>query len=62
MCVIISLKFVVQPKLKAMYDILFKHLEEKVTLSQEDREIIKSYFVPKQLKKKETAVTRRKRL
>ena len=35
-----------------MYDILFKHLEEKVTLSQEDREIIKSYFVPKQLKKK----------
>lgn len=35
-----------------MYDILFKHLEEKINLSADDKEIIKSCFIPKTLKKR----------
>lgn len=36
-----------------MYDIIFKHLEEKVTLTQTEKEIIKTFFKPKKLKKKQ---------
>jgi len=35
-----------------MYDILFNHLEKKITLSAEDKEIVKAYFMPKTLKKR----------
>jgi CRP-like cAMP-binding protein len=35
-----------------MYDVLFKHLEEKINLSSDDKRIIKSYFIPKTLKKR----------
>lgn len=35
-----------------MYDILFKHLELKITLTNEQKEIIKTFFVPKKLKKR----------
>jgi CRP-like cAMP-binding protein len=51
--VAISIKFVYLILiLKRMYDILFKHLEDKIVLSETDKEIITSYFVPKKLKKK----------
>ncbi|TKB96774.1 Crp/Fnr family transcriptional regulator [Pedobacter cryophilus] len=35
-----------------MYNILFEHLEEKINLSAGDKEIIKSYFISKILKRK----------
>lgn len=35
-----------------MYDVLFKHLEEKINLSADGKEIIKSCFIPKTLKKR----------
>jgi CRP-like cAMP-binding protein len=39
-----------------MYDIIFKHLEEKVTLSLEEKELIKTFFKPQKLKKKQFLV------
>ena len=36
-----------------MYDMLFKHFEEKVTLSAVEKELIKTFFVPKKIKKKQ---------
>jgi CRP-like cAMP-binding protein len=39
-----------------MYDIIFKHLEEKVRLTQEEKEVIKTFFKPKKLKKKQFIV------
>ncbi|GEP52608.1 cAMP-binding protein [Flavobacterium noncentrifugens] len=35
-----------------IYDILFKHLEQKIQLSEVEKEIVKSYFIPKTLKKR----------
>jgi len=35
-----------------MYDILFNHLEKKVTLSAEEKEIVKDHFMPRTLKKR----------
>lgn len=39
-----------------MYDIIFKHIEEKVQLSQSEKELIKTFFKPKKLKKKQFLV------
>lgn len=39
-----------------MYNIFFKHLEKKVHLSESEKELIKSFFVPKKLKKKQFLV------
>lgn len=39
-----------------MYDIIFSHLEEKVNLSPEEKELIKTFFKPKKLKKKQFVV------
>ncbi|MCD0465087.1 Crp/Fnr family transcriptional regulator [Flavobacterium sp. ENC] len=39
-----------------MYDIIFKHLEEKVRLTQEEKEVIKTFFKPKKLKKRQFVV------
>jgi len=36
-----------------MYDLIFKHLEEKVSLTQADKELIMTFFKPKKLKKKQ---------
>lgn len=38
------------------YDILFKHLELKVNLTLENKEVIKAFFKPKKLKKKQFLV------
>lgn len=35
-----------------MYDVLYSHLEKKIKLSAEDKEIVQSYFNPKKLKKR----------
>ncbi|WP_290837881.1 Crp/Fnr family transcriptional regulator [Flavobacterium sp.] len=35
-----------------MYETLFKHLQEKIPLLESEKEILKTFFVPKQLKKK----------
>lgn len=39
-----------------MYDIIFKHIEEKVKLTQDEKELIKTFFKPKKLKKKQFLV------
>ncbi|MBS7229444.1 Crp/Fnr family transcriptional regulator [Flavobacterium psychroterrae] len=39
-----------------MYNIILKHLEEKVTLSLEEKELIKTFFKPQKLKKKQFLV------
>lgn len=39
-----------------MYDIIFKHIEEKVQLTQVERELIKTFFKSKKLKKKQFVV------
>ena len=39
-----------------MYDTFFKHLEKKVHLSESEKDLIKSFFVPKKLKKKQFLV------
>lgn len=39
-----------------MYDIIFKHIEEKVKLTEEEKELIKTFFKPKKLKKKQFLV------
>lgn len=39
-----------------MYDIIFKHLEEKVSLTPIEKEHIKTFFTPKKLKKKQFLV------
>ncbi|RKR05762.1 CRP-like cAMP-binding protein [Flavobacterium sp. 90] len=39
-----------------MYDIIFKHIEEKVKLTQEEKELIKIFFKSKKLKKKQFLV------
>lgn len=36
-----------------MYEVLFKKLLEKITLSSEEQDIIKSYFTPKKLRKRQ---------
>nr|WP_315225002.1 Crp/Fnr family transcriptional regulator [uncultured Flavobacterium sp.] len=36
-----------------MYDIIFKHLEEKVALTPSEKELIKTFFKHKKLKKKQ---------
>lgn len=36
-----------------MYDIIFKHLEKKVTLTHEEKELIQSFFIFKKIKKKQ---------
>jgi CRP-like cAMP-binding protein len=36
-----------------MYDIIFKHLEEKVLLTDSEKEVIKTFFKPQKLKKKQ---------
>jgi len=36
-----------------MYDIIFKHLEEKVQLTPSEKELIKTFFKPQRLKKKQ---------
>ena len=36
-----------------MYDIIFKHLEEKVQLTLSEKELIKTFFKPQRLKKKQ---------
>ncbi|WKL49263.1 Crp/Fnr family transcriptional regulator [Flavobacterium pectinovorum] len=35
-----------------MYDILFQHLEEKIKLTPEEKELIKTFFTPAKLKKR----------
>ena len=39
-----------------MYDIIFKHLEEKVSLTPAEKELIKTFFTPKKIKKKQFVV------
>ena len=39
-----------------MYDIIFKHLEGKIQLNPEEKELIKTFFKPKKLKKKQFVV------
>lgn len=39
-----------------MYDILFKHLEEKVTLSPSEKELITTFFTPATLKKRQILI------
>lgn len=39
-----------------MYAIFFKYLEKKIHLSESEKELIKSFFVPKKLKKKQFLV------
>ena len=39
-----------------MYDIIFKHLEEKVSLNPAEKELIKTFFKPKKIKKKQFVV------
>ena len=36
-----------------MYELFFKKLTEKISLTQEDKEIIKFYLIPKKLRKKQ---------
>jgi CRP-like cAMP-binding protein len=36
-----------------MFEVLFSHIEEKVALSDSDRETIKRFFVPKKLRKRQ---------
>lgn len=36
-----------------MFEVLFSHIEEKVALSDSDREAIKRFFVPKKLRKRQ---------
>lgn len=36
-----------------MYDIFFEHLEKKVQLNESEKELIKSFFTPKKLKKRQ---------
>jgi CRP-like cAMP-binding protein len=36
-----------------MIDVLFSHIQEKVMLSNEDKEAIKTFFVPKKLRKRQ---------
>ncbi|RZJ69234.1 Crp/Fnr family transcriptional regulator [Flavobacterium sp.] len=35
-----------------MHDKLFEHLEQKIALSESEKEIVRQYFVPKKIKKK----------
>lgn len=39
-----------------MYDIFFEHLEKKVQLNESEKELIKSFFTPKKLKKRQFLV------
>ncbi|QSB25540.1 Crp/Fnr family transcriptional regulator [Flavobacterium sp. CLA17] len=39
-----------------MYDIIFRHIEEKVRLTQAEKELIKTFFTPRKLKKKQFLV------
>ena len=39
-----------------MYDIIFKHLEEKVKFTEIEKELIKTFFKPKKLKKRQFLV------
>ncbi|SFF23764.1 Crp/Fnr family transcriptional regulator [Spirosoma endophyticum] len=36
-----------------MIDVLFQHIQEKVSLTGEDRESIKTFFIPKKLRKRQ---------
>jgi CRP-like cAMP-binding protein len=36
-----------------MFEVLFKGISEKVLLTDEDRELVKSFFIPKKLRKKQ---------
>jgi CRP-like cAMP-binding protein len=36
-----------------MIDVLFNHIQEKVPLTREEKEIIKSFFIPKKLRKRQ---------
>lgn len=36
-----------------MIDILFKHIQEKVSLTEREKELIKSFFIEKELRKKQ---------
>jgi len=36
-----------------MIDVLFRHIEEKVTLTDSDKEVIKTFFVQKKLRKRQ---------
>ncbi|SHF77117.1 cAMP-binding domain of CRP or a regulatory subunit of cAMP-dependent protein kinases [Flavobacterium segetis] len=37
-----------------MFEQLFKSIQEKVTLNEDDKEVYKSFFIPKKLRKKQT--------
>lgn len=39
-----------------MYDIIFRHIEEKVRLTKAEKEVIQTFFTPKKLKKKQFVV------
>ncbi|PBJ15912.1 Crp/Fnr family transcriptional regulator [Flavobacterium sp. ACN6] len=39
-----------------MYDIFFKHLEKKIPLKESEKELIKTFFLPKKLKKRQFLV------
>ena len=39
--------------LQFMFDVLIAHIEEKVTLSETDKELLHNFFVPKKLRKKQ---------
>ncbi|KFF04092.1 Crp/Fnr family transcriptional regulator [Flavobacterium reichenbachii] len=39
-----------------MYDIFFNHLEKKIQLNESEKELIKSFFLPKKLKKRQFLV------
>lgn len=39
-----------------MYDVIFKHIEEKVPLKQDEKDFIMTFFKPKKLKKKQFVV------
>ncbi|MCF0052123.1 Crp/Fnr family transcriptional regulator [Dyadobacter sp. LJ53] len=36
-----------------MFEVLFNHIEEKVALSDSDKEVIKTFFVPRKLRKRQ---------
>lgn len=36
-----------------MFDVLLSHISEKITLSEQDKELMSNYFVPKKLRKRQ---------
>lgn len=39
--------------MEELHNILFKHLDRKITLTLEEKEIVKNYFIPQKLNKKQ---------